>query len=152
MNREAPDYDLTPPEDFPILPEVLHSLCQSCHEAGLTREQAMSHLSWLHAHHKALHERISTARKQWIRELREDSEFGRDRFNDTVRNAIRALDAFDPDGTIRELLEESRFGDHPAIIRACARIGRALLEDRAFARSSGRRERIPLEERLYPHM
>lgn len=59
-----------------------------------------------------------------------------------------ALDRFDQDRSIGRLLEQSGYGNHPAVIRFFNRMADALMED---SPAPGRPEHDlpPLEERMY---
>ena len=65
-----------------------------------------------------------------------------------LHSGKKALSVFDENGDVRRMLEETGYGDNPAVIRVFARIGRAMAEDR-FVSGKPAREDLPLEERLY---
>lgn len=59
-----------------------------------------------------------------------------------------ALDRFDTDKSIGRLLEESGYGNHPAVLRFFSRLADSLLED-SLPGSEGGGSLPPLEERMY---
>lgn len=81
-----------------------------------------------HPAHGALAEQdemLKKARRDWAEASRNDSEFGGDAFATNIKTAIKALDAFGTD-ELKALLNESGLGNHPEIIRAFYRVGRAM--------------------------
>lgn len=155
--QEPEAYELTAPEDFPLPAENLDSFTAKARELGLTREQAEGMLAWHRDFHgdvtRAMQQREATVLQDWAKEIRGDKEFGGDRWKETLADSRRALAAFDPDGSLRALLRDSKYQNNPAIIRAVARIGRAMKEhDFVGQNGAGKSRDIPLEERLYPDM
>lgn len=74
-------------------------------------------------------EQIKAAKEAWIEGTKTDKEFGGEKLNENLAVAKKALDAF---GTpeLRTLLNESGLGNHPEIVRAFYRAGKAISEDR----------------------
>jgi len=63
---------------------------------------------------------------QYILELKKD--FGAN-FDSEVKNARKALDAY-TDSAFRKYMDDTGLGNHPALVKAFAKIGRELSEDR----------------------
>lgn len=149
-------YELTAPEGFPIPTENLSSFSAKCKELGLSKKQAEGMLSW----HQSFHGDVSKAMQQqeaamlgnWSHEMAGDPEFGGTHMRQTVADARKALDAFDTDGTLRALLRDSNYQYNPSVIRAVARVGRAMGEHDFLGQSGQGAKETPLEERLYPNM
>lgn len=155
--QEPEAYELTAPEDFPLPAENLDSFTAKARELGLTKEQAEGMLAWHREFHgdvtKAMQQRESAVLQGWAKEIRGDKEFGGDNWKETLADSRRALAAFDPDGSLRALLRDSKYQNNPTIIRAVARIGRAMKEhDFVGQNGAGKSRDIPLEERMYPDM
>lgn len=85
---------------------------------------------------------------QWRRDVAADPELGGDNLAASVARAQLALDRFDADGQIGRLLEQSGYGNHPAIIRFFNRMADGLMED-SLPRSRPDQPLQPLEERMY---
>lgn len=85
---------------------------------------------------------------QWRRDVAADPELGGDKLAASVARAQLALDRFDSDGQIGRLLEQSGYGNHPAIIRFFNRMADGLMED-SLPQSRPDQPLQPLEERMY---
>lgn len=79
---------------------------------------------------------IEEAAATWIAESTSDKEFGGDKLTASLAQGKKALDTF---GTpeLRTLLEQSRLGNHPEVIRFMSRAGKALSEDRMVTGGAG---------------
>lgn len=73
-------------------------------------------------------ERIAAVRTAWVESAKADKEFGGDKFPENIGIAKKALEAFGSP-KLRELLDDSGMGDHPEVIRAFYRVGKAMSED-----------------------
>lgn len=86
--------------------------------------------------------------EQWRQEVADDPQLGGEHLPATVARAQLALDRFDTDKSIGRLLEESGYGNHPAVLRFFSRLADSLLED-SLPGSEGGGSLPPLEERMY---
>ena len=86
--------------------------------------------------------------EQWRQEVADDPQLGGEHLAATVARAQLALDRFDTDKSIGRLLEESGYGNHPAVLRFFSRLADSLLED-SLPGSEGGGSLPPLEERMY---
>lgn len=86
--------------------------------------------------------------EQWRQDVAADPELGGDKLAASVARAQLALDRFDGDGQIGRLLEQSGYGNHPAIIRFFNRMADGLMED-SLPQSRPDLPLQPLEERMY---
>lgn len=77
----------------------------------------------------AIQERFNQGKQDWINATRNDKEIGGDKLDESLSAAKRALESF---GTpeLRQILDASGLGNHPDMIRAFARVGAAISEDR----------------------
>jgi hypothetical protein len=125
-------YEFTMPEGVEIDPATLGNLTELSKELGLTKEQAQKVADlgaqqaqrWAQAQEQA----INDVSAQWIDTVKTDKEIGGDRMAEKLAVAKRALDRFgSPELT--QLLDESRLGNHPELIRAFYRAGKAISDD-----------------------
>ena len=79
---------------------------------------------------------IQQAAAEWAATSTADKEFGGDKLTENLAVAKKALDAF---GTpeLRSLLNDSRLGNHPEVIRFMVRAGKAISEDRMVTGGAG---------------
>ncbi|HBB0347660.1 TPA: peptidase [Escherichia coli] len=66
--------------------------------------------------------------EQWAADVKADKEIGGDKLTDNLSSAQRALDQF---GTpeLKEYLEGTGLGNHPELVKAFIKIGKAMSED-----------------------
>lgn len=86
----------------------------------------------------------------WTEQTKADKEFGGDRLNENLAVAKKALDVF---GTpeLRDVLNMTGLGNHPEVIRAFYRAGKAISEDR-FISGSPKGAEVDPARRLFPSM
>ena len=136
--------------------ENLKSFSAACREAGLSKEQAEKILGWHKGQYRETQAIAAQQEQQvlegWQREILADADFGGRNYKATVADARRAFQAFDPDGELRAMLRDSKYQFHPTVVRAVARVGRAMGEHGFVGRNGEGTEDKPLEERMYPNM
>lgn len=85
---------------------------------------------------------------RWRQEVAQDPDLGGENLAASVARAQLALDRFDQDKSIGRLLEETGYGNHPAVVRFFNRMADALMEDNLVQGLPGG-NMPPLEERMY---
>lgn len=152
---EPEPYELTAPDDFPIPGETLQRYTAKARELGLTKAQAEGMLQWHKRYDTDVRQYQRQAETQmltdWGKQIGADPEFGGANLKTTMADASRALKLFDNDGSLRQLLIDSKAQFHPAVIRAMARVGKAMGEDVFASGGKSSKTEIPLEERMYPN-
>lgn len=87
----------------------------------------------------------------WAAAARNDPEIGGEKFDAAVASARQGLAKF-ATPELRSLLEETRIGDHPEIVRLFHRIGTSIADDKLVnAASAGGSDTRSLADRLYDH-
>ena len=71
----------------------------------------------------------------WEAASRNDPDFGGEKLGESLATANRVFEAYDPQGTIRAMLTETGYGNHPDLIRFMVAIGRDLAPDRMVSAS-----------------
>lgn len=126
------EYEFKFEEGVEVDPETLGNLKELSKELGLTPEQAQriadlgaaQSQKWVALQEQA----ITEASNQWVEAVKMDKEIGGDKLGENLGLAKKALDQFgSPELT--KLLDESRLGNHPELIRAMYRIGKAISDD-----------------------
>lgn len=87
----------------------------------------------------------------WRKEVETDKEVGGPALAENLGFAARAIDTFAPE--LREVLDSSGLGNHPVLVKAFIRIGKAISEDRLVggAQQSPSVSADPAK-RLFPNM
>jgi hypothetical protein len=76
------------------------------------------------------------ARQDWKAAWSKDPEFGGDKLAESSELAKRAWDKV-ADNELKTLANQTGFGDHPAVLRAFARLGRMFSEDQLIRGNVG---------------
>ena len=149
--------------DIPLpgfLPDVLDTSLPESPEStadGMAAVQAASRQEddlWearLHEHEAGQRQRWEQQVAAWREEVERDPALGGANLAASVARAQLALDRFDPDRSIGRLLEQSGYGNHPAILRFFNRMADALMEDSPASGLAGQAGGVlpPLEDRMY---
>lgn len=133
-------YDLKLPKNSLLNPKEIETLSIYAKEKGLSNEQAQEVLeqrnSAVQNYVEAQQELFkTTATKNWIEEIKSDSELGGDNFNQSAELAKRVVEKFGTD-SFRKALSETNLGNHPELVRIFARIGKSMGDD-SFVAPSG---------------
>lgn len=97
---------------------------------------------------------VADQRRAWAEEAKADEEIGGANFKANLETSAAALDklGFEKGSPFRVLLNDSGLGNHPDMIRAFVRIGKAIGEDSNFVRGDAA---APIETNiariLYPN-
>ena len=149
----APEtYEFKAPEGKEFNPEVLAEFSAVAKELNLSNESAQLMLDKIGpALANKQQAMIDAAREQWATDSKSDKEFGGDKLNENMAVAQKALETF---GTpeLRTLLNESGIGNHPEIIRAFYRAGKAISEDGYVAGKGGNTSAPSIAQQMYPNM
>lgn len=86
----------------------------------------------------------------WVEQVKADKEFGGDKLQENLAVAKKALDTF---GTpeLRDVLNSTGLGNHPEVIRAFYKAGKAISEDRFIPGSPKGAESDPAKK-MFPSM
>lgn len=129
----APDkYELTLPDGVQMDDAGLTSFSELAKDLNLTQEAAQAMLGKMAPAMQARQAEVKQATMaEWETQSKGDKEFGGAKLTDNVALAQKALQQF---GTpeLSTLLKESGLGNHPEIIRAFYRAGKAISEDGSF--------------------
>lgn len=133
----APEkYEFTPPEGQELDANALAVFEPIAKELGLSQEQAQKLVDIYPQLQQQQAEAWSKQVSDWGEQVKADKEIGGDKFNASVGAAQRALDQFgNPE--LREYLNASGLGNHPALVRFCAKVGKAMAEDSFVVPSQG---------------
>ncbi len=131
--EEAPesyeDYSL--PKGTYISEDVLGEFNGLAKELGLSQDKAQKLVDIaaqsMQQQQEALMKNWDSITTGWAKEIKNDPEFGGDKFEATVTQARRALSKFGS-SDLTQLLDDSGYGNNPEIIRLLARVDKAVGE------------------------
>jgi hypothetical protein len=149
----APEsYNFVAPEGDKFSEDVLSVYSDVAKDLNLTQEAAQSMLDRLAPAVKASQEKqMEVAKAEWREQSMSDKEYGGEKAEANLGVAKKALDAFGSDA-LRELLDVTGLGNHPEIIRAFYRAGKAISEDGVVVGGGGPSSPQSIAQRMYPNM
>lgn len=125
--------DFKLPENVSLDPEQLKPATELFAESGLSQEQAQKFIDLAMARETAASHRGVQAfvdlQNQWVSEIKADPDIGGDRLKASLASAARAIDRLNVPG-LREALNFTGAGNHPAVVKAFVRLGQMISEDR----------------------
>lgn len=134
---EVPEkYDFKAPDGMEYDQETIDIYAEAAKEAGLSQEKADIILGKI-APHLAQQQikAVEKASAEWEAASRADAEFGGDKLNENMAVAAKAMEKF-ATPELKTLLNESRLGNNPEVIRLFYRVGKAISED-GFVSATG---------------
>lgn len=145
-------YDLKAPDGLELETTALTEFTAIAKELKLSNENAQKLANIATAMEQRRAEAHVKMVKDWAEQSKADKDIGGDSFDGNMASARKFLDTFgSPE--LRELLDTSGFGNHPAVVRAFVKAGKAFGEDGFVA--SGTRAATPAQsfaKALYPNM
>lgn len=156
---EVPEkYEFTPVDGVEIDQSAVEMATPVLKELGLTNDQANKLVPVLQGvianRDQQMVDSIATERAKWLTAAKADPEIGGKAFGDNLTLAATALDrlGFVKDSPFRKLLDESGLGNHPEMIRAWSKVGKAIGEDSNFVRADAAPVKKSADAILYPDM
>lgn len=158
--EEAPaeDIQLTLPEGWAVDGGVMDTFKTTAKELGLKSAQAQK-LTDIYVQAQTLAQQhqqqaIAQQQQQWADAIKADPDIGGANIEQS-RHAARRAVAYAGGTELGQLLEATGLGNHPTLVKAFTKIGKALADDRISGTAStpGPRERTREEElrAMYPH-
>lgn len=148
-------YELTPPEGFEIDDAVLAEADPVFRELNLTNDQAnkLMPLAGKFAERlfAAQNDAFAAQASDWAKAAKADSEIGGRNWKETETLVAKALDKLGAPKEFRDLLDSTKLGNHPEMIRMFRRVGAAISEDMDLPRSdAGAQVKADRLAALYP--
>lgn len=146
--------EFTAPEGIAFNPDVVTDLKALAKEYNLTQEAAQKFADLgakaAKAQADAYAGQITQLQGQWAEAATTDKEYGGDKLNENMALANRALSTFGSPELV-QMLQTSKLGNHPEVIRAFYRVGKAISEDKLIAGTTKPANADPLKA-MYPTM
>ena len=147
--------DFTAPDGIELDTEVLDDFKATAKELNLPQEAAQRvvdlGIALIQKASDANATLIAEAQQGWITASKTDPEFGGDKLNESLALSRKGLEAV---GTpeLTKLLDESGLGNHPEVIRAFVKVGKAYSEDGFVSGNGGEARSDSAAKRMYPSM
>lgn len=152
----APEaYEFKLPEGYQLNPEVAGEFGKWAKELNLPQDKAQAAadigVKLVEQAFAQQQEAYAAQVAEWRKQTETDKEIGGPALAENLSFAARAIDTFAPE--LREVFDQTGMGNHPALVKAFIRIGKAISEDQLVggARQSAAAEADPAK-RLFPNM
>ncbi len=146
-------YDLKIPENSLLDAAHVDAVSSFAKENKLTNEQAQVILEREHnaaqAGVDAFKNKGQQLSEKWLEQAQADKEIGGDNFKTTVALAKSALDKLFPSMEINQIMNDSGLGNHPAVLKGFAQIGKMLANDKMHQPGAQPAPKLPMTKRLY---
>lgn len=143
--EQAPAYEIKVLEGHSAA--VAADFAKFAHESGLPAEKAQAGYETLA---KSIDKAQAEQRATWEAEVRADPVLGGDKLPQTLALGAKALELGPPQ--LREFLNASGLGNHPAMVAWAAKIGQALSPDTFENGTRTVAADKPLANRLFPNL
>lgn len=147
-------YEFKLPEGSKLDAKHQEALTAFAKARGLSQEDAQALLERDNLALKAQVEKVDADYKGFVDGLRKqseaDPEIGGPRLNESVEKAGRVLGRFDPAGKVKQVLDESGYGNHPEVIRFLNKIFASMKEDELVIPAMPPTAKKTMEEKFYP--
>jgi hypothetical protein len=149
----APEsYDFKAPEGHEYDATLIGSFSEAAKEANLTQDAAQKLLDKVApALASRTQEQIAELKNGWTESTKADKEIGGDKLQENLGIAKKAYDAF-ATPELRKLFEDTGLGNHPEVIRAFVRAGKAISEDSFVSGNPNPKVAVNPADVLYPTM
>lgn len=125
----APEkYDFQAPEGVDLDTDLVGEFEAMAREDNLSQERAQRYVDIAAKIVTKQFEALQAVHTQWAEESRTDKEFGGDALEANLGIAKKAMLAFGGDA-MRQLLDHTGYGNHPEVIRAWWKVGKAMSDD-----------------------
>jgi hypothetical protein len=145
--------DFTVPEGIELDTEAVGEFSELARDLNLNQDQAQKlvdlQVKLNQAHADDAWGTWETVQSEWKGQTQNDAEIGGKSFDESIGHAKSFIKQFGSEGLI-EALNVTGAGNHPEIVRAFARAGKAMADDSFHAGTQGGETRTA-EEILYPN-
>lgn len=145
----APEkYEFVAPEGVTLDADLMPDFESFARELNLPQDKAQKLVDMGAKIVQKQQEAVLAMGNQWAETAKTDKEFGGDKLTESMIVAKRTLDTY---GTpeLRDLLNHSRMGNHPEMIRLFFRVGATLTEDKTTRQSSPAAQAKSAADTLY---
>ncbi|HEY0842465.1 hypothetical protein [Methylotenera sp.] len=145
------DYDFTLPEGFTANEELAGELKALAKENGLSKDAAQKFADLGVKMQQQQADQWQTQVDQWAEDVKADKELGGEKFDENIALAKQALDKFGGQD-LKDLLQSTGFGNHPAIVKAFYNIGKSVSNDVLVVSNGSSKETKDAASVMFPNM
>ena len=145
-------YELKMPEGSPLEAGHLEKISAYAKGKGLSQEQAQALLEReseaVAGFAKAQKDNYEKTVDEWAKQTESDPEVGGENYKKNVELASRVIKRFGSE-TLIKALNDTGYGNHPELVRAFTRIGKAMSEDQLVIPGTQPAPKASIEDRFY---
>lgn len=143
-------YEFKVPEGQKLDEAAVKEATEVFRDLGLTNEQAQKLIDLDFKRQAASAKAFKEQTETWVKEVKDDPDVGRDKFNATISKVQAVVKKFG-DGDLVDMLDHYGIGNHLSVIKFISRIASALGEDTREEHEvgGGKAEEKTAEEVLY---
>ena len=145
------EYNFTLPDGFTADEELTGELKALAKENGFSQEVAQKVADLGVKMQQKQAEAWQTQVDQWAEQVKADKELGGEKFDQNIALAKQALEKFGGQ-ELKDLLQSTGFGNHPAIVRAFYNIGKSVSNDELVVSNGTSKEVGSTSSILFPDM
>lgn len=149
--NENEDYEFTPIDGQELSEVDKQAYSSLSREIGLTKRQAQK--LYENGNKRILESQAQMMNKyneQWLNEVKADKELGGVNFENTKQNLAAAMSQYGSE-ELKTLLNQTRLGNHPEIVRFINRVGKSLRNDDFFIKGKEIKPQTNPYESLFPN-
>lgn len=144
------EYKFELPEGVELDPELGAEFQAFAESKKLSKEEVAGLLALREKETQKQRDAFVAEQEKWVADIKADKEIGGDKFDENLAVAKQALATFGTPG-LKDLLNSTGFGNHPEVIKAFVKIGKAVGEDKLVQRDAATPAPIEtLADRMYP--
>jgi len=145
------DYEFTLPDGFTANEELTGDLKALAKENGLSKEAAQKFADLGVKMQQQQADQWQAQVDQWAEDVKADKDIGGEKFEQNISLAKQALDKFGGQD-LKDLLQSTGFGNHPAIVKAFYNIGKSVSNDVLVVSNGSSKETKDAASVMFPNM
>ena len=147
-------YDLTIAKDSLLDQTDMDRISADAKEKGLTNGEAQlmadMEAEAIDRYHDKIDKQVEDIQAGWLKDAEADKEIGGEAFKENAELSKRLVDKFGSEA-LKDLLDESKYGDHPEVVRIFSTIAKQFMaEDKVFFPKAHEKGEKSMEETFYP--
>lgn len=142
-------YEFTAPEGVELDKTSTEEFVAIAKELKLPKEAAQKVVDLAIKREQARAEAFAKQAQDWEASVKSDKELGGDKLPETLAVCRKAIDLGPPE--LKELLNSTKMGSHPAVVKWAYAVGKALSEDRFVQGGSAPKGNNDTAKSLYPN-